>query len=1284
MINTIINNNLLKLDYSVSNFSVNLIEFNLLTEVFLGLSCILILVFYICCINTNVNFKNSYVLLKKPLITISTLTLVDGLILIYNDNLIWLYNYNNLCNTISQNFLVSTLKMFLLFITLFCFLILENYIVKHKINHSGEYYIILLFSLLGLLLMIASNDLLCIFLAIEMQSLAFYILAAFKKESLYSVENGLKYLVLGALSSSFFLFGSCYLYGLTGLYNIFDFNIFWFTNQVPNQISSYLIFWETNNITLLILCSVMFVSSKFLHFLYLCLYAEFNDIFEMENLSIFLGFIEDELQLYTNKDEKNNLNNCYQNVEIYRLFTPYGMLKKLTKEIRLSEKEGDTMICEFSPISTYPGSDIWALTIHKLNFLDRLHENIVFFKNAFDSYDVIETISGFIDNAFDFMFKDYINNHSFPQGHPFYLFKKNYEIQKSSLNNKSYDLLFKDDFLFKNSKYRLRYIFDRSYVFLVPYMTLTEIMDLIALKEKLDLEFSISEKDFLNAPTLHDDSAFILYYASIYPMDTIEKEKKLLCLKSKEMFSVKIIDRLIIDNNVFFWYLQNVWKDELLGENLCLNDESVETDNYQYYSEFFKNNTFFDFKLFILHSFSKTLKILNNKMEHLQTVKKISNLLLSESKSEEVCDAIIKVGKKNPVFETKGNEIFFEANNKRSVSFISSFIIDLAIADLKKEIARYGKDFFNFCILINACDSLEFNYALKKVLNDETFFIFDNKNLLSPSNKCIWMPDSWYNYLSQIFFLRILSERALPTLEKDIATLEEILFYLVYRTDDKISNDMLSTFKFYDPRKEDKILESVLNYYFKRARLRITPENVYVYRITAKMEDFESPETKFACYIPMDLRAYCLMKLDILLSELKKKPSLNIKREIDELVENQRLSNYAYYRWVKVCEKGLFTASGDIDYNFIAIVFSTTCYECVPRSEYYEEAKKADILSFSNMLSYNLFKHEYYFNIILNNTVYSNNYLPILLKVYALELLQNETIKAFAYNQTYSFSTISLIFILISLLFKLAAAPFHYWSIDVYEGAPTSSTFIFTVIPKLSIIVLMIKLYLCSFYFFFINNIYQYVILSAFLSIFISSISGISEKKLKSLFAYSAINNLGYILFSMTTGIFTSLQSLYFYLFIYTVSNFVIWAIFLSLQVKKVWYKNKINKDFTDLLALKKTNPVLVFVFKLVLVSIAGIPPLVGFLAKLHIFLVTVEASLYLMSIIIIIFNLVSTFYYLRILKILYFEKAFLGKLYENITLKQSYIICFFFYFLLYLFINPWFIILSSYKITLY
>jgi NADH-quinone oxidoreductase subunit N len=146
----------------------------------------------------------------------------------------------------------------------------------------------------------------------------------------------------------------------------------------------------------------------------------------------------------------------------------------------------------------------------------------------------------------------------------------------------------------------------------------------------------------------------------------------------------------------------------------------------------------------------------------------------------------------------------------------------------------------------------------------------------------------------------------------------------------------------------------------------------------------------------------------------------------------------------------------------------------------------------------------------------------------------------------------------------------------------------------------------------------------------------------------------------------------------------VIWAIFLSLQVKKVWYKNKINKDFTDLLALKKTNPVLVFVFKLVLVSIAGIPPLVGFLAKLHIFLVTVEASLYLMSIIIIIFNLVSTFYYLRILKILYFEKAFLGKLYENITLKQSYIICFFFYFLLYLFINPWFIILSSYKITLY
>ena len=275
----------------------------------------------------------------------------------------------------------------------------------------------------------------------------------------------------------------------------------------------------------------------------------------------------------------------------------------------------------------------------------------------------------------------------------------------------------------------------------------------------------------------------------------------------------------------------------------------------------------------------------------------------------------------------------------------------------------------------------------------------------------------------------------------------------------------------------------------------------------------------------------------------------------------------------------------------------------------------------------------------------------------------------------------SLIFIIVSLFFKLALAPFHLWSPDVYEGSPTSSTFFFAVISKLGIFVLLLRIFYYSFYGF-IDNWRHYIVLIAVLSVIVGSFGGIEQRKLKTLLAYSSISHIGYTLLAFTTGTFEGFQMLFCYLIIYMLSGLCIWSIFLLTRLKNL-YKAKQNKDLADLVLLKKSNQILAFIFAIVLLSIAGFPPMIGFFVKMGVFLVTIEASLYFVALISILCSVISTFYYIRIVKILYFEKVLVGRLYYPITTSKVLIVIFPFYLLLFLFVNPTALYLFSYKLSL-
>jgi len=262
-----------------------------------------------------------------------------------------------------------------------------------------------------------------------------------------------------------------------------------------------------------------------------------------------------------------------------------------------------------------------------------------------------------------------------------------------------------------------------------------------------------------------------------------------------------------------------------------------------------------------------------------------------------------------------------------------------------------------------------------------------------------------------------------------------------------------------------------------------------------------------------------------------------------------------------------------------------------------------------------------------------------------------------------------IFFLLISLFIKISIAPFHVWSPDVYENSPTSSSFFFIILPKLSILFAIVKLYYYCFLgsFIWLRELILVFILCSFCA---GAFGGFEQKKLKSLLAYSSISHLGFLLLSINSESFEGIFFLSCYLTIYVSSGVCLWGILLLLKLKTL-KNSKLNKDLSDLALLSKSNKILCLLFSGVLFSLAGLPPLVGFLVKFSVLLITIQINYYIIGCLSVFFGVISLFYYIRIVKVLVFEPVLTGRLYEPIHSKSIIVPIIFFYLIVISFIDP-------------
>tara|TARA_Y100000590_G_scaffold4480_1_gene6004 strand:+ start:12639 stop:14051 length:1413 start_codon:yes stop_codon:yes gene_type:complete len=226
-----------------------------------------------------------------------------------------------------------------------------------------------------------------------------------------------------------------------------------------------------------------------------------------------------------------------------------------------------------------------------------------------------------------------------------------------------------------------------------------------------------------------------------------------------------------------------------------------------------------------------------------------------------------------------------------------------------------------------------------------------------------------------------------------------------------------------------------------------------------------------------------------------------------------------------------------------------------------------------------------------------------------------------------------IVFILVGLAFKVSAVPFHMWTPDVYEGSPTSVTSFFALIPKIAALSVFIRFMYVPF----INVIDQWQTIIVFISIasmILGAVAAIGQNNIKRLVAYSSIGHMGYALAGLATGTNEGVQSTIIYLTIYLVMNLGFFGCIFMMKRENVFFEN-----ISDLSGLSKNHPILAFSFLIMLFSLAGIPPLAGFFAKFYVFMSVIESKMYTLAIIGLLSTVVSAFYYIRIIKVIYFDK---------------------------------------------
>ena len=235
-------------------------------------------------------------------------------------------------------------------------------------------------------------------------------------------------------------------------------------------------------------------------------------------------------------------------------------------------------------------------------------------------------------------------------------------------------------------------------------------------------------------------------------------------------------------------------------------------------------------------------------------------------------------------------------------------------------------------------------------------------------------------------------------------------------------------------------------------------------------------------------------------------------------------------------------------------------------------------------------------------------------------------------NNNFLLASFGLILILSGLAFKLSAAPFHMWTPDVYEGAPSSVTTILITVPKIAIFVAILKV-LNEPFINFEELWQQIVVILIILSMLIGSIAALRQENIKRLFAYGTIANIGYVLIGLVSNSSEGLSASILYLVIYTVASLGVFSFIMMLRAGTTQIVN-----LQGLAGFSQFNPVASLCIVMLLLSMAGIPPFAGFFAKFYIFISAVEAGFLFIAIIGVIFSVISAFYYLKIIKIMYMD----------------------------------------------
>jgi NADH-quinone oxidoreductase subunit N len=230
---------------------------------------------------------------------------------------------------------------------------------------------------------------------------------------------------------------------------------------------------------------------------------------------------------------------------------------------------------------------------------------------------------------------------------------------------------------------------------------------------------------------------------------------------------------------------------------------------------------------------------------------------------------------------------------------------------------------------------------------------------------------------------------------------------------------------------------------------------------------------------------------------------------------------------------------------------------------------------------------------------------------------------------------IGLVFVVVGLAFKVSAVPFHMWTPDVYEGAPTPVSAFFAVAPKLAALALFIRFMIAPFGPL-IAEWRQVIVFLSIASMVLGAVAAIAQENIKRLMAYSSIGHVGYALIGLAAGTADGIRGVLVYLAIYLFMTLGSWAVILCMR-----RSGRMVEGISDLAGLSQSQPGLALALAIFMFALSGIPPTAGFFAKFYVFLAAINAQLAGLAVIGVVTSVVSAFYYLRVVKVMYFDEPF-------------------------------------------